>query len=69
MQIKDFLKDLLKIGLTAILRLSIAFGVGTAGTAVVCLYYNVPIAVSLLGGIVVLGIALALMSHSPFDID
>jgi len=42
----------------------IAFTIGTAASAGACLYYGVPIALSLLGGLVVLGIALALMWQS-----
>ena len=63
----SFLKDLLKIGLIAILKFVIAFVVGTGGAAVVCWYYNIPLGFSILGGILVLGIALALMSDSMFD--
>lgn len=63
----DFLKDLLKIGLVAILRIMAYFGVGTAGGAVVCWYYGIPLGFSILGGILVLGIALALISDSIFD--
>jgi len=43
-----------------------AFAVGTGVSAAVCLYYGVPIVFSLLGGLVVLGIALALTSGSLF---
>ncbi|WP_029407840.1 hypothetical protein [Thiomicrorhabdus sp. Milos-T2] len=63
----DFLKDLLKIGLVAILKIISYFSVGTAGGAIVCWYYGIPIGVSILGGILVLGIALALTSDSIFD--
>lgn len=63
----DFLKDLLKIGLSAILKVVIFFAVGTGGGAVVCWYYAIPMGFSIIGGILVLGIALALMSDSMFD--
>lgn len=43
-----------------------AFSIGTGASAVVCLYYGIPIAFSLIGGFIVLGIALALMAESPF---
>ena len=43
-----------------------AFAVGTGVSAAVCLYYGVPIVFSLLGGLIVLGIALALTSGSLF---
>lgn len=63
----SFLKDLLKIGLIAILKFVIAFVVGTGGAAVVCWYYNIPLGFSILGGILVLGLALAITSDSMFD--
>ncbi len=63
----DFLKDILKIGLVTILKFIVAFAVGTGAGAVVCWYYAVPLGFSILGGILVLGIALALMSDSMFD--
>lgn len=43
-----------------------AFVIGTGASAVVCLFYGVPLAFSLIGGFIVLGIAVALMSESPF---
>ena len=43
-----------------------AFAVGTGVSAAVCLYYGVPLVFSLIGGFLVLGIALALMSESLF---
>ena len=63
----DFFKDLLKIGLSAIIKFVIAFAIGTGAGAIVCWYYNIPLGLSILGGILVLGIALALMSDSIFD--
>ena len=63
----DFLKDLLKIGLSAVLKVAVFFGVGTGGAAIVCWYYGIPLAFSIFGGILVLGTALALMSDSIFD--
>lgn len=45
----------------------LAFAVGTAGGAVVCRYYDIPLAVSILGGIAVLDLTLALMSNTLFD--
>lgn len=63
----DFLRDLLKIGLAVILKVVVFFGVGTGGGAIVCWYYGLPLGFSILGGILVLGIALALMSDSIFD--
>ncbi|TGD71318.1 hypothetical protein E4634_18780 [Mangrovimicrobium sediminis] len=63
----DFLKDLLKIGFDALVKFLIAFGIGTGAGAVVCWYYDLPLALSILGGILVLGLALALLSDSIFD--
>lgn len=63
----DLLKDLFKIGVSALVKFLIAFLVGTAGSAVVCWYYGLPIALSVLGGFLVLGFALALMSDTIFD--
>jgi hypothetical protein len=62
-----FLKDILKIGLSAILKVVIFFGVGTGGGAIVCWYYSIPIGFSIIGGILVLGVALAIISDSIFD--
>lgn len=43
-----------------------AFVIGTGASSIVCLYYGIPIAFSLIGGFIVLGVAVALMSESPF---
>lgn len=61
-----FLKDLMMIGIDAIIKSVVAFGVGTGAGAIVCWYYSIPIGFSVIGGILVLGIALALMSESGF---
>jgi hypothetical protein len=50
-----------------LVQLLIAFSIGTGAAAVVCWYYGVPLFLSLLGGILVLGFALALKSDSLFD--
>ena len=63
----EFLKDLLKIGFIAMLKFLIAFSIGTAAAAIVCWYYSIPLGFSILGGVLVLGLALALMSDSIFD--
>ncbi len=62
----DFLKDMLKIGLEAIIKLVAFFAVGTGGAAVVCWYYGIPLGFSILGGILVLGVALALISDTTW---
>ena len=61
-----FLKDLIKIGLDAVVKFVTAFSVGTGAGAIVCWYYNIPLGFSVIGGILVLGIALALISDSGF---
>jgi hypothetical protein len=45
----DFLKDLLKIGLRAILKVLIFLWVGTGGGAIVCWYYSIPLGFSIVG--------------------
>ena len=57
----DFLKDILKIALGTIIKLVAFFAVGTGGAAVVFWYYDIPLGFSILGGILVLGVALALI--------
>ena len=48
-------------------KLIIAFVVGTGAGAIACWYYGIPLAFSLLGGILVLGLALALSTDSLFS--
>ena len=48
-------------------KLVIAFAIGTGAGALVCWYYGIPLAFSLLGGILVLGLALALTTDSLFS--
>ena len=45
----------------------LAFAVGTGAGAIVCWYYGIPLVISLLGGILVLGLALALSTDSLFS--
>lgn len=47
-----------------LVKLVAAFAVGTGGAAIVCWYYGVPLGFSILGGILVLGLAVALTSDS-----
>ncbi|MCH9696024.1 MAG: hypothetical protein K0U72_16030 [Gammaproteobacteria bacterium] len=47
-----------------LVKFVIAFVVGTGGAAIACWYYGVPLGFSLIGGFVVLGLALALTSDS-----
>ena len=48
-------------------KLVIAFVVGTGAGAIVCWYYGIPLIFSLLGGIVVLVLALAISTDSLFS--
>ncbi|MGG7645815.1 hypothetical protein ACQ5SP_13480 [Rhodovulum sp. YNF3179] len=47
-------------------RLVAAFAIGAAAGAVLCLYFGLPVIVGLGGGLVVLGLVLALMPNGPF---
>jgi hypothetical protein len=60
--LKDFFRDFSK----AIIRGVVGFGIGTGVGGIVCWYYGIPLIFSLLGGILVLGFALALVSNSSF---
>ncbi len=48
-------------------KLVIAFVVGTGAGAIVCWYYGIPLIFSLLGGILVLVLALAISTDSLFS--
>ncbi len=50
-----------------LVQLFLAFAIGVGGAAVVCWYYQLPLVLSLAGGIAVLGLALAVKSDSLFD--
>ena len=56
-----FLKDILKTWIGIILMLVAAFGLGTGAGLIFCWYYSIPLIFSFLGGILVLGIALAIV--------
>jgi hypothetical protein len=43
-----------------------AFAIGTGGSAIACWYYGIPLVLSLIGGFIVLGLALALATDSWF---
>lgn len=65
--LRGFLSSLL-IGLVRdAVKFVIAFAVGTGAGAIVCWYYGVPLGFSILGGILVLGLALALSTDSLFS--
>jgi hypothetical protein len=50
-----------------LVKLLIAFAIGTVAGAIFCWYYDIPLIFSLAGGILVVGIALAASSDSIFD--
>jgi hypothetical protein len=59
---RGFLASLL-IGLVQdAVKFVIAFAVGTGAGAIVCWYYGIPLVFSVLGGILVLALALVLLS-------
>lgn len=61
-----FLESLLRGFVSDILWLLAAFLIATAITALVFWVYNIPIALSIIGGILVLGIAIAIRSGGSF---
>jgi hypothetical protein len=54
----EFLKDLIKEGIGAIVKFVIAFGVGTGAGAVICWYYGIPLGFSVIGVFSYLGLRL-----------
>lgn len=67
MKNQGFLRTLLQGIVRDAIKFITAFVVGTGAGAIVCWYYGFPLALSLIGGFLVLGIALALMSDSLFS--
>lgn len=63
MSFANFFQGLLQRILGDIVRLFVAFGMGTGIGAGVCLYYGFPIGFSLVGGLIVLGVVAALLSE------
>ena len=61
---RGFFESLMLSFVDGILKLVAAFAVGTGAGALVCWYYGLPLVLSLLGGILVLGLALALLASS-----
>ena len=45
----------------------LAFVIGTGAGAIACWYYGIPLVFSLVGGFIVLGLALAIATDSPFS--
>ena len=65
--IRPYLTKFLASLVRDLVQLIVAFVVGTAGGALVCGYYGIPLVFSIIGGILVLGIALALTTDTWFD--
>lgn len=65
--VRGFLSSLLMSLLRDAVKFVIAFAVGTGAGAIACWYYGIPLVFSLLGGILVLGLALALTTDSLFS--
>ncbi len=64
---RGFLASLFMGIVRDLVKFIIAFAVGTGAGAIVCWYYGVPLVFSLAGGILVLGLALALSTDSLFS--
>ncbi len=62
-----FLKSLLMSILRDLVKLVLSFIVGTGAGAIVCWYYGIPLGFSILGGILVLALALAISTDSLFS--
>lgn len=65
--IRGFFATLLQSLVRDVVKFITAFALGTGAGAIVCWYYGIPLAFSLIGGILVLGFALAVMSDSLFS--
>ena len=57
--LKKFAASFVTSLLGSIFKLAAAFGIGTGAAAAVCLYYGLPLVLSLFGGLIVLGVATA----------
>ena len=65
-EVWEFLVDVFGSLMRDALKLLVAFGIGTGASAVVCWYYGLPLALSLVGGFIVLGVVVALLAGSSF---
>lgn len=65
---KGFFSSIFKGILRDLVWLFSAFMIGTTAVGIACLYYGIPLVFSLIGGLIVLGIALALKTNSIFDL-
>lgn len=64
---RGFFAELLMGLVRDAVKFVLAFAIGTGVSAIACWYYGIPLVFSLLGGILVLGLALALSSDSLFS--
>lgn len=64
---RGFFSSLIRSIARDTVKFVVAFAVGTGAGAIVCWYYGIPLVFALLGGILVLAIALALMTDSWFS--
>ncbi|MEH6610644.1 MAG: hypothetical protein V7696_14860 [Halioglobus sp.] len=62
-----FFPSLLKGVLESLIVIAIVFCVVTAISAAVCLYYNLPLVLSLIGGFISIGVVFLFKSDSIFD--
>ena len=62
-----FLSSLLRAIVRDAVKFMVAFAVGTGAGAIACWYYGIPVVFALVGGILVLGVALALATDSLFS--
>ncbi|MDX1508555.1 MAG: hypothetical protein R3358_09770 [Woeseiaceae bacterium] len=61
---RGFFSSLLSSIVRDAVKFIVAFIIGTAAGALVCWYYGIPLVFSLLGGLLVLALTLALMTDS-----
>jgi hypothetical protein len=64
---RGFLASFLASLAQGLFNMLAAFSIGTGGAAIACWYYGLPMFLSLLGGILVLGLAVALTTDTWFD--
>ena len=65
--VRRFLASFARAVARDLMQMVVAFSIGTGAASMVCWYYGLPLFLSLLGGILVLAVALALKSDSCFD--
>ena len=65
--VRGFFSSLLRGVVRDMVKLIVAFAVGTGAGAIACWWYGLPLGLSLLGGILVLALALALTTDSWFS--